>query len=134
MLPENFSRDQFIADMRAKHSRILPPEVEFSVGEGWLPIIADSLRDIEVSLETHGCLPRASVRQIKEKFGGLRIYVRPQNEAAHFPSALAAEILAIRDRAESLSMRTCELCGDPGELITSGYMQTLCRNHAGDRA
>lgn len=134
MLPENFHRDHFIAGLRAKHARILPPDVELSVGDGWLAIIADSLRAVDRVLEKHGWLAKTTVRQIKEKFGGLRIYIRPKNESAHFPPPLAAEILTIRDRAESNSMRTCELCGEPGKLVTSGYMQTLCKNHAGGRA
>ncbi len=134
MLPDNFDRDLFTSELRAKHSRILPPEVEFSVGDGWLPIIADSLSEAEAALEKSGWISKAEVRQIKEKFAGLRLYVRPKRTSSHFPMALAAELLAIRDRAESLSMRACELCGEPGELRSSGYHQTLCDKHAGDRA
>ncbi|MEY9198411.1 hypothetical protein ABIA16_003527 [Sinorhizobium fredii] len=134
MLPDNFDRDLYIAAMRVRHVRILPPEVDFAVENGWLPLIAASLQAIETCLEKHGWTAKAKVKQIKEKFGGLRIYVRPKNMSAHFPKALATDLLAIRDQAESRSMKTCELCGDPGKLDNfGGYYQTLCTRHADER-
>lgn len=134
MLPDDFSRHLFIAELRVRHARILPPDIVFAIEDGWLPLIAESLDEFERCLEKHGWLGRAVIKQIKEKFGGLRIYVRPKNASAHFPKMLAAAMLTICDQAESRSMQTCELCGDPGKLDNfGGYYQTLCTRHADER-
>ena len=63
--------------------------------------------------------PRAV--QVKEKFGSLRFYVdgivRPDHRAA----------IAF---AESLSVRTCEVCGARGKQRGGGWIRTLCNTHA----
>lgn len=134
MLPKNFDRDQLIEQLRQKHVRILPPDIIFAVESGWLPLIADSLRDIERVLEKHGWIGRARVRQIKEKLGDLRIYVRPVSEDDSYHSALADELALIRNEIAERSVATCEICGDPGTLENfDGYYQTLCNAHAGQR-
>lgn len=61
--------------------------------------------------------------QIKEKFGGLRIYDNGHDE-------YIAGVLAL---AEALSYVTCEICGNPGRTCCSksGYwLRTLCSAHA----
>ncbi|NKM65341.1 hypothetical protein GFL58_30970 [Rhizobium leguminosarum bv. viciae] len=134
MLPEGFVRETFITGLRQKHARILPQDIAFSVENGWLPLIAESLDQIEHALDRHGWIAKASVRQIKEKLGDLRIYVRPRRESASFPKALSAELAVIRDRYTKKSVETCEICGDHGELGNfDGYQQTLCPRHADQR-
>jgi hypothetical protein len=58
--------------------------------------------------------------QVKEKFGGLRFYVQ----------AATDEHYNYISFAESMSYRTCEVCGAPGERYTDGWHQTLCEVHA----
>ena len=58
--------------------------------------------------------------QVKEKFGGLRFYVQGATEK-HW---------AYITFAESMSHRTCEECGAPGETYTDGWHATLCETHA----
>ena len=58
--------------------------------------------------------------QVKEKFGGLRFYVQGATEK-HW---------AYITFAESMSHRTCEECGAPGETYTDGWHATLCEAHA----
>jgi hypothetical protein len=61
------------------------------------------------------CHPKAS--QVKEKFGGLRLYMTHGNE----------EIWKIIDRAEIESYKTCEECGKNGELRNDlPWHRTLC--------
>jgi hypothetical protein len=63
------------------------------------------------------------VLQVKEKFGGLRFYVNCRNDAA------------IRQRigtAAQESFRTCEICGQPGELREDSWIKTLCGKHASE--
>lgn len=58
--------------------------------------------------------------QVKEKFAGLRFYV---NGATN-------EIYNYINFAESMSYRTCEICGSPGKRYTDGWHKTLCDIHA----
>jgi hypothetical protein len=59
------------------------------------------------------------ILQVKEKFGGLRVYVNDANDA-------------IRQRIETAaleSFHTCEICGQPGELREESWIKTLCDEH-----
>jgi hypothetical protein len=133
-LPDNFDRDTFIARLRAEHARILPDRIVFAVENGWLPIIELALDRVEDSLERHGWIGKAGVRQIKEKFGELRLYVRPLDEDEAYPDELASELTAVRMMSSGDSTQTCEICGDVGETGNfAGYYQTLCPRHAGQR-
>ncbi len=61
------------------------------------------------------------VVQVKEKLGGLRVYV------------VRDVSLAIRERIEAAgeeSYRTCEICGEAGVLRQDGWLKTLCDRHA----
>ncbi|MGO6883048.1 hypothetical protein ACCS44_29810 [Rhizobium ruizarguesonis] len=134
MLPEGFDREIYISGLREKHGRILAQDIAFSAENGWLPLIAESLQEIEQALDRHSWIGKASIRQIKEKLGDLRIYVRPRRASASFPEALSKELAAIRNRYTSLSIVTCEICGDAGQLDSfGGYYQTLCDRHADQR-
>lgn len=59
--------------------------------------------------------PRAS--QVKEKFGGLRFYMTSHTEGMD-------ELIR---EAEALSEKTCEECGGPGKLNSTGWIRCLCR-------
>lgn len=58
--------------------------------------------------------------QVKEKFGGLRFYVGAATEKHHNYITFA----------ESMSYKTCEVCGSPGERYTDGWHTVLCDEHA----
>ncbi|MDB5526548.1 MAG: hypothetical protein JWM58_4311 [Rhizobium sp.] len=134
MLPIDFNREKFIADIREKHSAILPADIDFYVEDGWLPVVADGLQQIQDFIEKNRWLHKAHVRQIKEKFGELRIYVRPRYEEHQFSDELATNLATVRDNISRVSRHTCEVCGDPGELdVIAGYHQTLCGYHADRR-
>ena len=77
-----------------------------SVGKGWHGIL-DRLWAVKP--------PEARVEQVKEKFGGLRVYA--SGSEAFFKSI---------DEAESESYRTCEECGKPGICRPHGWRLTLC--------
>lgn len=57
--------------------------------------------------------------QVKEKFGGLRFYFSGGDDWIDGAVAMA----------ESMSYRTCEVCGAPGTSNSKGYIQTLCETH-----
>ena len=58
--------------------------------------------------------------QVKEKFGGLRLYVQGATEK-HWNYI---------SFAESMSYRICESCGAEGKTYTDGWHTTLCDIHA----
>lgn len=57
--------------------------------------------------------------QIKEKFGTLRMYYDGGDDVTR----------AVTTFAEIMSSRTCEVCGDKGETIRTGWHRTLCSEH-----
>jgi hypothetical protein len=70
-----------------------------------------------------------SIVQIKEKFGGLRFYYECE-------ASIESEnrIRGAVDVAESMSFRTCEVCGNPGKCSSAGcnWLSTLCPEHTGE--
>lgn len=81
----------------------------FECGPGWYSIL-DALGAV---MELHGV--RAT--QVKEKFGGLRVYTE----------AAPDEVYEAIRQAEEQAWRTCEDCGQAGttrEVI--GWLRTLC--------
>ncbi len=85
----------------------------FECGEGWFKIIYDLLNDIS-KLNVP-----VVITQVKEKYGTLRIYHDGGN----------ADVEALIDKAESLSSKTCEVCGRAGKLSGKGWYNTLCDLH-----
>lgn len=59
------------------------------------------------------------VVQVKEKFGTLRFYADGGDPTLY----------CMIDMAESMSSCTCEVCGAPGKLRSSGWARTLCKLH-----
>lgn len=89
-------------------------------GPGWNSLIDP----IEVEIDKLG----GTVEQIKEKFGGLRLHYSSANNFDH-PRWGSIECMV--ERAEQASLVTCEMCGKPGVLMTSGHwLKTLCADDA----
>lgn len=82
----------------------------FQCGPGWAQIL-DKLGPV---LELHS----VHVHQIKEKFGGLRVYTED----------VPNEVTAAIDEAERSASYTCEMCGAFGSRCQIGYwLKTYCR-------
>ena len=83
-----------------------------SVGLGWRGLVSIAYQ----------ALPEgARVLQVKEKFGGLRIYTD-------------TELIEYRDvlnKLEHISFSLCEYCGQVGHstVLPSGWIKTVCANH-----
>ena len=93
----------------------------FSCDDGWFDIIWNLSSKLEPLIQKlHNerqdieHLPRAS--QVKEKFGGLRFYVTSATD----------EMDSLIEEAETLSYKTCESCGNPGQGRSGGWIKTLC--------
>jgi len=82
------------------------------VNKGWHPII------IELNEKIAAIHPDYKIHQVKEKFGGLRFY----------SNVMDAEVGKLISEAERKSFKTCEQCGEPGELRKGGWLITLCKD------
>jgi hypothetical protein len=84
---------------------------DLAIGDGWLALIDELVDSLAV-------LGPFQIAQIKEKFGSLRFYTGP----------LTNEQTAIVRDFEALSAKTCERCGEPGEIDAIGYwLSCLCK-------
>jgi len=83
-------------------------------GEGWRPIIQEALEKI------NEMNPNTEILQIKEKFGGLRLYV------GHIDGSDSMEIEKIVRHAEKECGLTCEYCGCTGRWRKLNWQKTLC--------
>lgn len=94
--------------------------------DGWHDIIYEMCSLISRYLNEKGRVDGPQdyrFTQIKEKFGGLRVYGQGGDDY----------IDGVVDMAESMSYRTCELCGDSARVKSSGnWLKTLCERHAGE--
>lgn len=86
-------------------------------GDGWYNILdklfakLNKYKDIELM-------------QVKEKFGGLRIYINGVN------TKYSDKVYDLIDKAEAKSFKTCEMCGKPGKNQTiNNWVYTVCKDH-----
>lgn len=80
-----------------------------AVGPGWTPILEVVDGIMKWAIESPDSTDDASIKvvQIKEKFGGLRIYW----ESEGLGEKLRSEVYGATLMAEAMSLRTCEKCG-----------------------
>ncbi len=90
------------------------------------------LREVFDVVKAHVADPASfSLSQIKEKFGGLRIYYGLDSASDEAHEAIQKAV----DAAEEKSYRTCELKGKPGKLINRiGYICVRSPEHILDTA
>jgi hypothetical protein len=62
--------------------------------------------------------------QIKEKFGGLRLYYSGGDDY----------VRGLVSLAEELSYKICEVCGDKGKPNKGGWISVLCDKHREERS
>lgn len=87
-----------------------------SVGKGWESLIHEVFNYIQEH-RVH-----TKIIQVKEKWGGLRIYT----DVIH--DGLDEKIREVEKR----SFKICETCGKPGVLRGGGWYRTLCDVHGKD--
>jgi len=88
-----------------------------SVGKGWASLINEVFDYMEQN-KTH-----SKIIQVKEKWGGLRIYTDVIDDN------LDKKIIEIEKR----SFTMCETCGSAGVLRGGSWYQTLCDVHGKDK-
>ena len=126
--------DKFVESLEAKFPEMYSqPYGGVCIGEGWWPIIEALSNQIHHHVKFKneqrdkynrgdGC-PPVIVRQIKEKFGGLRFYYDGGDDM----------IDGMVRMAESWAARSCEECGKPGKSRDGGWIRTLCDEHEAER-
>lgn len=86
---------------------------------GWLNLIDELCRTLQIHLDSHPDVPQVKVLQVKEKFGGLRFYFSGGDTACR--EAVAA--------SEERSLSTCEVCGQSGILQGERWLSVRCFDH-----
>ena len=95
------------------------PAQSLECGDGWYSIL-ETLCSCLSNLNQGETQQPVLLHNFKEKFGKLRISVHSSNP----------EVRAWIDFAESLSTRTCEICGMRGRLIfLDGWQRVRCPDH-----
>jgi len=113
---------------RALAGDILPLQMHFTFGNKSEPdsfgiewankaIVKAEFKDVPPRM------PYITASQVKEKFGGLRFYTNGYTDV----------IQGMISMAESMSYRTCEVCGSPGRSNSYGWISTLCDTHRLER-
>jgi hypothetical protein len=91
----------------------------FDCDDGWFPLIESAL----LLLNQHaagGRNQKFKIKQIKEKFGRLRIYTDTNDDYLY----------GVINTVEHLSLKYCEVCGSSGELRSGNKrVRTLCNFH-----
>ncbi len=83
--------------------------------DGWEPLVRSVAEVAEKWNKEHPDKPVVAM-QIKEKYGGLRVYT----------NACEEEVDKAIEKAESLSYETCEDCGGKGKVWDGGWVYTRC--------
>jgi hypothetical protein len=92
----------------------------FDCNDGWFDLLDETLEKIKTHVLNNYLpdLQNYTVRQIKEKWGGLRIEL----------SVYDSELEKICDDAEAASFKICEVCGTKENIgyTTENYYLTIC--------
>ena len=93
----------------------------FECRDGWYQLIDTLCDTIQGYIDRNKKyndieIPQVVAIQVKEKFGTLRFYHDGGDDV----------IRGMVWLAENLSAEICENCGNPGELVKSNWIQTLC--------
>ena len=93
-----------------------------STNPGWYPLVEKHLLDFRALPQEDGVV---RINHIKEKFGGLRVYVEVSGS-----DDFKERVRDMIEQAEKEASRTCEFCSNPGVLRTPGWMRVTCEKHS----
>lgn len=86
---------------------------------GWLNLLDTLCLQLQTHLDANPSTPQIVVRQVKEKFGGLRFYIAGGDELCR----------AAVHAAEEASLTICEVCGQRGSLVGEQWVSVRCAQH-----
>lgn len=115
-------KEELENELRLKYPTLFRDFEYFECQDGWFDIISNMCEEIQKSLVESGQdLNDYKFEQIKQKFGGLRVYIN---------NDFGNKISKIINDAENLSYKTCEVCGVSGKIVNiRGWVFTLCDEH-----
>ena len=107
-----------------------------SISDGWMGVLEALCRDLDFAVKAirtqKGCAKTSiNMAQIKEKFGGLRVYI-DGNWTNKDPNKTAIYdiVYSLISRAEDDADSTCEVCGKHGRKSDYlSWIRTLCYTH-----
>ena len=115
---EAWQPDDWRARLEARFRPMLSMTYGFETNAGWCDLLAATFETYAAAGE------QPNFSQIKEKFGGLRMYgITP-----------AGALDDLEEHAGYLSVCICETCGTPGERRGGGWISTLCDRHHEERS
>lgn len=102
----------------------------FECGDGWYDLLYQLFENLEEVVKKLDLTKEPDfgtteifkfcILQVKEKYGGLRVYTNWETE----------EIADLISNAEKESFNICEVCGSPGKLRTDvGWIKVYCDLH-----
>ena len=114
------------------HPELFPEGFYFQCGEGWFPLIATLVHQIENIQFNRNWKGKPQVQykfgQVKEKFGTLRIYSHVG--VTDNDDGVLEQIYGAERFAEHYSAYVCEECGNMGRSRRGGWIRTLCDKHS----
>lgn len=128
-------RKEWGDSLREKYPNVRFPRYGIECDSGWSILIDPIIHLISQHNEAFPDHP-ISVDCLKEKFGGLRMYISiavPENpEAAEVhPFAISSDrsydrIMGAVNLAEKISYDICEKCGQRGEIVKGSWLKVRC--------
>ena len=111
----------FTEEMHKKYPEILQTCFDISPPSGWEDIVDQLLKELTLVSK------KIEVFQIKEKFGGLRVYLR---NPSNFTSEQGMDVYSLVCAAEKRCSTSCAICGKEGtHQNNKGWWAVLCDEH-----
>lgn len=92
-------------------------------GDGWYDLIDLLCGQLQSMTDNNphapDRFPQVVAVQVKEKYGGLRFYVR---NASDYQDGMI-------QMAEAVAYKTCDVCGKAGKPNDGGWIKTRCSDH-----
>ncbi len=99
----------------------------FEVANGWRKLIENLLKELdEFSKQNDFSI---KILQVKEKLGGLRVYIGLFSESKGDLKTESNKVYEIINATEAKSYEICEVCGKPGGTSEGGWKISLCPKH-----
>lgn len=99
-----------------------------SHGDGWFDLLVAMCAEIQEYVDTHPGV-QTHFLQVKEKFAGLRVYHHTEGGDSAWE-----DIEAIINKYYNPSITTCEVCGQPGKMVSFSHLVlTRCPAHETSR-
>jgi hypothetical protein len=89
-------------------------------GDGWYDLLDRVCKQIQNEIKWNKA-QKVEFVQVKEKYGGLRIYMNGGDD----------RIDGMIQMAESFSYMICDVCGERGKPNKVGWISTRCEKHEG---